>query len=78
MDTKAMAKIRGPRFDAVSEDGGRALKELRLPPDAAILDVGTGNGNFAIYLAFRIRSAMPKYPKLAEMRRISTGQAFRR
>jgi len=51
MDTKVMAKILGPRFDAVSEDGGRALKELRLPPDAAILDVGTGNGNFAIYLA---------------------------
>jgi hypothetical protein len=47
MDTKVMAKILGPRFDAVSEDGGRALKELRLPPDAAILDVGTGNGNFA-------------------------------
>jgi SAM-dependent methyltransferase len=51
MDTKVMAKILGPRFDAVSEDGGRALKELRLPPDAAILDVGTGHGNFAIYLA---------------------------
>jgi SAM-dependent methyltransferase len=51
MDTKVMAKILGPRFDAVSEDGDRALKELRLPPDAAILDVGTGNGNFAIYLA---------------------------
>lgn len=27
------------------------MQELRLPADAAILDVGTGNGNFAIYLA---------------------------
>ena len=51
MDVKAIGKILGPRFDAVSVDGARALKELGLPADAAILDVGTGNGNFAIYLA---------------------------
>jgi len=51
MDTEAIGKILGPRFDAVSEDGARALKELGLPADAAILDVGTGRGNFAIYLA---------------------------
>jgi SAM-dependent methyltransferase len=51
MDTKAISKILGPRFDAVSGDGERALQELGLPRDAAILDVGTGSGNFAIYLA---------------------------
>ncbi|HYY31487.1 MAG TPA: class I SAM-dependent methyltransferase [Chthoniobacterales bacterium] len=51
MNTKAIGKILGPHFDAVSGDGQRALQELGLPPDAAILDVGTGNGNFAIYLA---------------------------
>ena len=51
MDAKAIGKILGPRFDAVSEGGARPLKELELPADAAILDVGTGNGNFAIYLA---------------------------
>jgi SAM-dependent methyltransferase len=51
MDTKAIGKILGPKFDAVSGDGQRALQELGLPPDAAILEVGTGNGNFAIYLA---------------------------
>src|ERR1700690_3564997 len=51
MDTKAIGKILGPRFGAVSRDGARALKELGLPADAAILDVGTGNGYFAIYLA---------------------------
>jgi ubiquinone/menaquinone biosynthesis C-methylase UbiE len=51
MDTKAISKVLGPRFDAVSGDGERALQELGLPQDAAILDVGTGNGNFAIYLA---------------------------
>jgi SAM-dependent methyltransferase len=51
MDTKAIGEILGPRFDAVAADGARALKELGLPSDATILDVGTGNGNFAIYLA---------------------------
>jgi len=51
MDTKAIGKILGPKFDAISGDGERALQELGLPSDAAVLDVGTGNGNFAIYLA---------------------------
>ena len=51
MDIEAIGNILGPRFEAVSADGARALKELGLPRDAAILDVGTGNGNFAIYLA---------------------------
>ena len=51
MDIKAIGKLLGPRFDAVAGDGVRAVNELGLAPDAAILDVGTGNGNFAIYLA---------------------------
>jgi ubiquinone/menaquinone biosynthesis C-methylase UbiE len=51
MDTEAIGKILGPKFDAISGDGERALQELGLPPGAAILDVGTGNGNFAIFLA---------------------------
>lgn len=51
MDTNAIGRILGTRFEAVAEDGALALKELGLPLDAAILDVGTGSGNFAIYLA---------------------------
>ncbi len=51
MDTKAISEILGPQFQAVAEDGARALQELGLPLDAAILDVGTGKGNFAIFLA---------------------------
>ncbi len=50
-DFKAIAAILGGNFDAVATDGARALKELALSPDAAILDVGTGKGNFAIFLA---------------------------
>jgi SAM-dependent methyltransferase len=47
MDIKAIGKLLGPRFDAVAGDGARALNELA--PEAAIQDIGTGNGNFAIY-----------------------------
>jgi SAM-dependent methyltransferase len=62
MDTETIGKILGGNFDAVATDGARALQELRLPPDAAILDVGTGKGNFAIYLAsrgFRVLTGEP-------------------
>jgi len=45
------ADILGPRFAIVSKDGALALRELGLPAGAAVLDVGTGSGNFAIYLA---------------------------
>jgi protein-L-isoaspartate O-methyltransferase len=51
MDTKAIAEVLGQRFDAVAADGARAIRELALPAGAAILDVGTGSGYFAIYLA---------------------------
>jgi SAM-dependent methyltransferase len=45
--------VLGPRFEVVSMDGALALRELALPADAAILDVGTGSGNFAIHLALQ-------------------------
>ena len=42
-----------PRFTRVAKDGDLALAELNLPTKAAVLDVGTGKGTFAIYLASR-------------------------
>lgn len=51
MTNTTMTNILGPRFATVSIDAARALEQLALPSDAAILDVGTGSGNFAIYLA---------------------------
>ena len=66
MDSKAIGKILGERFDAAAVDGARALQELRLPADAAILDVGTGKGYFAIYLAsqgYRVLTGEPDTDK---------------
>lgn len=40
-----------PRFQAIHDDGARAMAELGLPADAEVLDVGTGSGSFAVYLA---------------------------
>lgn len=51
MDSQQIGAILGDRFAAVFEDGALALQELQLPADAAVLDVGTGNGKFAIFLA---------------------------
>lgn len=49
----AVAGILGPTFGVVSTDGATALKALDLPADAEVLDVGTGKGLFAIYLALQ-------------------------
>src|SRR3954447_6243399 len=62
MDISAIGKILGGNFDAVAGDGALALTELGLPKDAAILDVGTGKGNFAIFLAsqgYRVLTGEP-------------------
>ncbi len=62
MNTTAISSILGPRFDIVSEDLARALPYLNLPSNAAVLDVGTGSGNCAIYLAtqgYRVLTGEP-------------------
>lgn len=53
VDTQAIGKILGEKFEGVAGEGALALAELNLPLDAAILDVGTGKGYFAIFLASR-------------------------
>ena len=51
MEIKTIAATLGGNFDVVATDGARALRELQLSANAAVLDVGTGKGNFAIFLA---------------------------
>jgi SAM-dependent methyltransferase len=61
-DREAIANVLGPRFAIVAGDGALALRQLALPAGAAVLDVGTGQGNFAIYLAsqgFRVVTGEP-------------------
>jgi len=51
MDSKEIGKILGPMFDMIAAESTVALRELALPAHAEVLDVGTGGGNSAIYLA---------------------------
>jgi len=46
-----LAEILGPHFNNIANDGLFVLKALGLPKGAKVLDVGTGAGNFAIFLA---------------------------
>ncbi|MGE0385540.1 MAG: class I SAM-dependent methyltransferase [Gammaproteobacteria bacterium] len=49
---EAAARL-GPNFENIAADGAAALGETGLAPGAKVLDVGTGAGNFAIFLAMR-------------------------
>lgn len=51
MDIQETAKVLGPMYESIAHDGALALKALDLPDGAAVLDVGTGAGKFAIFLA---------------------------
>lgn len=62
MDIGKMSEIMGPFFDAVARDAAGVMATLRLAPDANILDVGTGEGQFAIFLAasgYRVLTGEP-------------------
>ncbi len=51
MNTDKASEILSPAFKAIASDAATVLAMLELPASAAVLDVGTGEANFAIYLA---------------------------
>lgn len=53
MELAEKGNAMGPMFGAICRDGALALKEIGLRPGAEILDVGTGSGNFAVFLAMQ-------------------------
>lgn len=53
MSVGEMSQLLGPNFEFVANDGALALEKLNLTAKSQILDIGTGSGNFAIYLASR-------------------------
>ena len=53
MDSTELSKTLGPMFEGLAKDGATVLNALGLAKDAAILDVGTGSGKFAIFLALQ-------------------------
>ena len=53
MDIEEAASRLGGRFNVIAKDGTKVLEKLGLPKSARVLDVGTGVGNFAIFLALQ-------------------------
>ncbi|MCB5944426.1 class I SAM-dependent methyltransferase [Acidocella sp. KAb 2-4] len=53
MELQSAVTHLGAVFEHIAADGQMVLDELHLPAGAEVLDVGTGVGNFAIFLAMR-------------------------
>ncbi len=51
MDIEKAKEILGKKFSFSAVDTDRVIRELKLPQNAKILDIGTGMGNLAITLA---------------------------
>lgn len=68
MDDQDVSEIMGPMFESLAKDGAAALKALDLPADAKVLDVGTGEGKFAIFLALQGFDVLTGEPATDETR----------
>lgn len=62
MDGNVSTEALGQMFGAISHEGTLALEQLALPSKANVLDVGTGAGMFAIFLALEGYSVLTGEP----------------
>ena len=51
MDLTAAKRVLGEHFEFIADDADAVIQQLDLPANAAVLDVGTGTGHFAIVAA---------------------------
>lgn len=68
MDLGRASDALGPMFQAISDDAARTLRSLDLTPQAKVLDVGTGQGFFAICLAMHGFDVLTGEPATDESR----------
>ena len=63
MNIEQTKEALGEHFGFIADDGNEVVCSLGLPPDARVLDVGTGAGYFAILLAlngYRVLTGEPE------------------
>ncbi len=63
MNVDQAKDVLGGHFGVIADDGDEVIRSLGLPPNAHVLDVGTGAGHFAILLAlngYRVLTGEPE------------------